>query len=104
MQENLSPAIQAQLVRRWELDPGGKSLTWEDLEGVLGVRIAQLLDEDFERLVNIMYRLDIPEHRFHAAMSGNSSKIPERLTQLVLEREYQRIQTWNKYQNDKSND
>ena len=104
MQEDLSPEFQQTLARRWEIDLDRNALSWEQIKWALQDKLSQLLSGDMERLVNIMYRMDIPEGKFHLAMSGKPEEIPAKLTELILERELQRLQTWNFYKNDQSND
>ena len=57
-----------------------------------------MLESDFERLVQTMYRLDVYESKFQAAL--RLPTVGERavaLATVVLERERQRLATWKKY-------
>ena len=67
----------------------------EELKNALKCVIAEMLDNEFNRLLNIMYRIDINEKEFQQA---TSSTFPaENLTDLVLKRELQKVQTRIKY-------
>jgi hypothetical protein len=56
--------------------------------------IAYLLQHDFNRLVNAMYRLDVKENLFHEAMNlEDPEQVIERLADIVFEREWQKVQT-----------
>lgn len=56
--------------------------------------IAYLLQHDFSRLLNAMYRLDVKESLFHEAMGlEDPEAIVERLADIVFEREWQKVQT-----------
>jgi len=61
--------------------------------------IQYLLDNNFEKLLNIMYRIDIGEDRFREALSNQRSKdISYELAELVVERELQKVRSRKKYQ------
>ncbi len=51
--------------------------------------ILYFLDHKFERLLQIMYRLDIDEKKFKDAL--NSNKPSESIAKLVIEREIQKV-------------
>ena len=66
----------------------------EHLRKRLKMVIAYLLQHDFNRLVNAMYRLDVKESLFHEAMSlGVPEQVVDRLADIVLEREWQKVRT-----------
>lgn len=93
------------LQRQWGL-PDQSNPDWEQLRAALCRRLAELLEDDFGGLVNAMYRLDVAESRFKEALSGgsNNMQIASRLTDIVLERERQRLDTRRKYSKpDQSN-
>lgn len=93
-------SLHSALSKNWGLthDP---SLSMEDLRRVLRSRIKELLQDDFHALVQLMYRLDIDENRFHSAMSApGSDERVNTLTDLIIERELQRIEFRRKYRNN----
>jgi hypothetical protein len=60
----------------------------------LKILIAHLLQHDFNRLVNAMYRLDVKESLFHEAMNiDDPEQVVDRLADIVFEREWQKVQT-----------
>ena len=60
--------------------------------------ISYLLDKDFERLLTAMYRIDINEEKFKAALSINpTSEIAPSIAALIIEREMQKVITRRKY-------
>jgi hypothetical protein len=70
----------------------------DELREKLEKIVAYLLDNDFERLLNAMYRLDINEEKFKIAMSGFSgNSISNEITNLIITREVQKLQTRKKY-------
>jgi len=70
----------------------------EDLKEKLEKIVAYLLDNDFERLLNAMYRLDIDEEKFKKAVSGSDGKnISREIAELIVSREIQKLKTRIKY-------
>ena len=70
----------------------------DELREKLEKIVAYLLDNDFERLLNAMYRLDINEDKFKIALSGMGKKvISAEITDLIISREIQKLKTRMKY-------
>lgn len=70
----------------------------DELREKLEKIVAYLLDNDFERLLNAMYRLDINEEKFKMALSGNGKNaISAEITDLIISREIQKLKTRIKY-------
>ena len=70
----------------------------DELREKLEKIVAYLLDNEFERLLNAMYRLDINEDKFKIALSGMGAKaISEEITDLIISREIQKLKTRIKY-------
>lgn len=70
----------------------------DELKEKLDKIVAYLLDNDFERLLNAMYRLDINEEKFKMAISGlHGSNISMEITDLIIARELQKMETRRKY-------
>lgn len=60
----------------------------------LAIIIGTMLQSDFEKLCQAMYRLDVSESKFHQVLTGTpSEEIPVALADLVIERELQKIRT-----------
>lgn len=57
-------------------------------------RILQLLAGDYQKFVNSLYMLDVNEKKVSEIMSAkNKIEIPDKLTDLIIERQLQRIKT-----------
>lgn len=70
----------------------------EELRRLLRKQINYLLDHHFERLVQAMYRMDVRESDFKAALKlPTGPAIVDKLTELVLEREMQKVITRRLY-------
>jgi len=90
-------SLRLTLSRNWDLTAEPNS-DFESLKTALTGRIKDLILNDFHRLVQAMYRLDIDEHKFHQALnSGNIDTQASTLTSLVLDREIQRLKFREQY-------
>jgi hypothetical protein len=85
------------IVRDLNLEEEGdqpEMLSTDDIKHKLTGVIKYLLQYDFSRLLNAMYRLDIDEKSFNEVLDGLSgADVPARLADLVIEREMQKIAT-----------
>ncbi len=93
----------------FELDTpfGGQDYSKEQIRNWLANAIARMMHEDMERLLWILYRLDIDEKK--AVIPMSLSEAPDlALADLVIERELQKIQSrraykqWQENQPDRS--
>lgn len=48
--------------------------------------ISHLLDTDFQKLVQIMYRIDVSEKEFALTLQPGIAKIPEKLAEMIYDR------------------
>ena len=70
----------------------------EELKEKLEKIVAYFLDNDFERLLNAMYRLDINEEKFKMAISGSDvNTMSQKIVELIISREIQKMKTRIKY-------
>jgi hypothetical protein len=61
--------------------------------------IDHLLENDFERLLNAMYRLDIDESKFKQVLSGvYGNDVSGKLAEIIIERELRKVETRKRYQ------
>lgn len=80
-----------------------ESLSGDELSRRLKVFILDLLQHDFHRLCNLIYRHDVPESKFNEALSGPDIEVQaEAIAQLVIEREMQKIASRKAYREYKS--
>jgi hypothetical protein len=60
----------------------------------LEILITHLIEHNFEKLCQAMYRLDVSETKFHQVMTEQPfEKIPSSIADLVIEREMQKVRT-----------
>ncbi|MAE83869.1 MAG: hypothetical protein CMB80_14105 [Flammeovirgaceae bacterium] len=63
------------------------------------IRVVQyLLDHDFEKLLNVMYRIDLPENRVKNVLTtSDPENLSRSLSELILDRERQKAKTRIQY-------
>ncbi len=71
-----------------------------ELKHLLTSQIAWMLDHQFERLLQAMYRIDVNEEEFRNVLTGKDP-VAESLADLVLKRELQKIQLRERYKSGK---
>ncbi|HTR30283.1 MAG TPA: hypothetical protein VMH27_13505 [Puia sp.] len=91
------PALREDLNRSYGLDlpetPGIDALTV-----VLAERINAMITADFNRLVSLLYRIDVSEAKLKNLLRENSGVDAGLLiARLILERQWQKIETRRKY-------
>jgi len=61
-------------------------------------RINELIEKDFQKLVNLLYRLDVSEEKLRKQLDQNPGKdAGEIITVLILERQEQKIKSRGQY-------
>jgi hypothetical protein len=79
------------------------TLNLDTIRERIKVVIDHCLQHDFERLLNAMYRLDIEESEFEKVISGAyGNDISGKLTDILLKREFQKVQTRKRYREGKN--
>jgi len=54
--------------------------------------IADLIDKKFDKLLNLLYRIDIPENKISDLMTSNAfGSLPEAIADLVIRRELLKV-------------
>ena len=70
----------------------------DELHAQLVIVISYLLDKDFNRLLNAVYRIDISEQKLQKALSVDPpNMVAPSIATLILERELQKVETRKKY-------
>jgi hypothetical protein len=65
-------------------------LTW------LTAAVQHLIDTDFERFLNTLYRIDVDEIKVKLAFTSKTN-VAEAIATLIIERELQKVETREKY-------
>jgi hypothetical protein len=65
-------------------------------------RVKQLIARDYQRFLNSLYQIDVNEKKVREIIhSKNKTTIPERLADLIIERQLQRVKTQMLYSKSK---
>lgn len=71
---------------------------FDGLKNYLESAISKLLDEDFNRLLNAMYRIDIREDQLADALNTtDQSQVATKIADLIIQRELQKVRSRKKY-------
>ena len=71
------------------------------LRTYLTKKITELLDTNYQKLINILYRIDVNEDKLNELFGSKKREfIPARLADLIIERQIQKINFRNKYKRD----
>src|SRR4051812_4563965 len=75
-----------------------KEMSMEALKDWLIAEIVKMLMHDMEKLLNILYRIDVNERKVKEAFAQSDPKrIAPELARLIIEREMQKAETRLKY-------
>lgn len=84
------------------LIPSTEIESLDEFRKYLAEKLRVLLDEKFDLLVNILYRIDINEKKLGELFSGqNREFIPSTLADLIIERQLQKIKLRKLYREGK---
>jgi hypothetical protein len=76
-----------------------------DLQKKLNQYINHLIKNDFEKLVMLLYRIDVSEIKLKQLLQQNNKKdASEIISKLIIERQLQKIKTRNQFKQEKNND
>ncbi|MCF6169616.1 MAG: hypothetical protein L3J66_01385 [Bacteroidales bacterium] len=79
-----------------------ETLSRDELQFQLQVFIAGLLENNFEKLCNMIYRHDVPENKFEDALEvGTIDEQAAKIAKLVLERELEKVASRRAYKKQK---
>ena len=79
----------------------GWELAEDALETQLAEKINVLIQHDFGALVELLYRIDVPEQKLRRMLDDNSGEDAGRLiARLIMERQWQKIESRRRYQRD----
>ena len=82
----------------WELAPVG---TEEALEAALAEKINALMEGNFDRLLQLLYRIDINEYRLRRLLLENEGEDAGMIiARLIVQRQWEKIESRRKYRQD----
>jgi len=66
------------------------------------IKVVDLMRKDYNRFINNLYRIDIDEAKVLSALnSRDQTMVPEKLADLIIERQLQRVKTQMLYREGK---
>lgn len=99
MEENEAVNWSLQLFEHNKIDT---STRFEDQRNALVMVIIDLLHHDFNKLLNILYRIDVDENKLKQALFESTQPAAETIADLIIERQLQKIKFRKMYQNKKN--
>lgn len=76
-------------------------MSFEELHFILSQRIGELLEKNVEKLIHILYRIDVNQRKTDEIFNNPSKEeIIFLLTDAVIERQMQKVQSRRKYRSD----
>lgn len=79
-----------------EEDAGNPS--HEELKRLIAGHVRKMLHQNYERLLNLLYRIDVPEAKVAEALSEYPpNEAPEALADMIIERQLQKVITRQQY-------
>lgn len=89
--------LHTELSSKFELEKTGY-LTIEEITEILITEIRSLLDNNMEKLLTILYRIDVPQKKTDAIFSVHSKEdIAPLLADAIIKRQLEKIKTRNLY-------
>lgn len=75
---------------------------FEEFRQYLIKKIEYLYEHNYNLLINTLYRIDVSETKLSELFGGkNRDNVPERLADLIIERQFQKIRFRQKYREGK---
>jgi hypothetical protein len=74
----------------------------KELKKYLTTKISEMLDTNYNKLLNTLYLIDLDENKLHELFLGrNRESIPEILAEMIIDRQIQKFNNRKKYRDDK---
>lgn len=100
--KEISKLISASLKNKeFELDITSKNLkTLNEFRAYLTSKLTKMLDEDYNGVINLLYRIDVNEEKLNELFSSsNKDFIPASLADLIINRQIEKIKWRMKIKN-----
>ncbi|MBN8859899.1 MAG: hypothetical protein J0H29_15990 [Sphingobacteriales bacterium] len=94
-----------QSLSQWVALPDTGQINWEEFEHALQQRINDLILHDFQRLIEILYRVDIDEPGLKVLLKQEKDKDAALIiSRLIIERQLQKIRDRKKFNSSNYSD
>jgi hypothetical protein len=78
--------------------PPSKSLS--ELKNILAAKINHLINHDFEKLVRILYRMDVSEKRLKQNLQEQKQNAGAMIAEMMIERQLQKIRSREQFKSN----
>jgi hypothetical protein len=72
-------------------------LTENQLRETLVIAFAYLIDSDFQKLLQMLYRADVDQYKLKELLENTNSNSAEVIADAYIARQKAKIETWKKY-------
>lgn len=91
--------FQTNLTKTYEIDT--ESAFYRAVIEKLAIRLRQYIERDVDKLFQVLYQIDVKDYLVDQAFDlGEVQKVSERLAELILEREIQKLKYQAQHKND----
>ncbi|MCX7876464.1 MAG: hypothetical protein N2321_09905 [Melioribacteraceae bacterium] len=101
----LFPSLIEKLNNDFSLDKNSlpTKVDFEALKKFFTEKVRQLMSSNYERFLNSLYRIDVDEKKLNEILhSKDKTTIPEKLAELIIERQLLRVKTQLLYKQSKN--
>jgi len=89
----------------YELDLNSEREKYDALKKLLAKRIQEMIDHEFDKFINLLYRIDISEPKVKEALAIQPfSEALDRVAEMIIERQLQKVITRKQYSTSTSHD
>ena len=80
-----------------------KDISADQLKDMLTGYVNDLIDRNFNKLVNILYRIDVNEFKLRQMLNENPGEAGRIIAELIIERQLQKITSRENFRNNDEN-
>ncbi len=71
---------------------------YEQLKKILIKRLEEMIDHEFEKFINVLYRIDVSEYKVKKALTEQPFKAGvEKIAEMIIQRQMQKVITRKQY-------
>ena len=86
--------VAAESLQLQDLAPALIAPSYDELLNALALRINHMINHDFSGLIQVLYRMDVPEKKLKDMLAVTAgADAPVRIAELIINRELKRIET-----------
>ena len=80
----------------------GEEVSLHDLHKKLAIFINDLIENDFQRLIDVLYKVDVDENKLKQTLQKEATKnAADTIATLIIEREVQKLQSRKEFKEKK---